>query len=101
MERKNVNKVCRVELTKKQWKTIYREQIRLGACYCYLCGQQIVSEKDFNLDHSVPFSRGGQNSQGNWRPTHKECNSTKGALTYEEYQEWLRLEQLRTGSKQK
>lgn len=85
--------------TRKQWKALYREQIKLGKCYCYLCGQPIESDKDFNLDHCVPLSRGGQNEQSNWRPTHKECNSTKGALTYEEYIEWMRLEKLRTGGK--
>ena len=87
--------------TKKQWKTLYREQIRLGMCYCYLCGKPIESEKDFNLDHCVPTSRGGANEPHNWRATHKSCNSTKGALTLEEYKEWLRLETIRNGGKQK
>lgn len=79
--------------SKKQWKTLYREQIKMHTCYCYLCGRPIEREKDFNLDHMTPLSRGGQNTPNNWRPTHKSCNSEKGALTYEEwvlYQELLK-----------
>ena len=80
-------------ISKKQWKITYREQIKMRTCYCYLCGRLIEDEKDFNLDHMVPISRGGQNEPCNWRPVHKECNSEKGALTYQEwvlYQELLR-----------
>lgn len=87
--------------TKKHWKTLYRQQIKLGMCYCYLCGKPIEDERDFNLDHCVPLSRGGPNVASNWRATHKSCNSQKGALTLEEYKEWLRLERLRNGEKVK
>jgi 5-methylcytosine-specific restriction endonuclease McrA len=90
-----------VELTKKQWKTIYREKIKMGTCYCYLCGRLIKDESDFNIDHMVPTSRGGQNDAGNWRPCHRACNGLKGALTYDEYQQWLRLETIRNGGKTK
>ena len=79
--------------SKKKWKMLYREQIKMGTCYCYLCGKPIKKEADFNLDHCVPLSRGGQNEPSNWRATHKSCNSDKGALTYEEwvlYQDLLR-----------
>lgn len=79
--------------SKKKWKMLYREQIKMGTCYCYLCGRPIEKESDFNLDHCVPLSRGGQNEPSNWRATHKSCNSDKGALTYEEwllYQDLLR-----------
>lgn len=97
MEEKNANKEHTVAITKKQWKTLYREQIRLGMCYCYLCGKPIEKDKDFNLDHCVPLSRGGANDPSNWRATHKTCNATKGALTLEEYKEWMRLETIRNG----
>lgn len=80
-----------MDTSKKQWKTLYREQIKMGTCYCYLCGKIIKKESDFSLDHKVPLSRGGQNNAGNWRPTHKTCNSEKGALTYEE---WILYKQL-------
>ena len=82
-----------METSKKKWKLLYHEQIKLGTCYCYLCGKPIKSVKEFSLDHQMPLSRGGQNEASNWRPTHKVCNADKGALTYEEwelYQELLR-----------
>ena len=84
-------------LTKKQWKTLYREKIKMHACYCYLCGKPIEKEKDFNLEHVCPLSRGGRNDPSNWMPAHKICNSIKGALTFEEYQKWLHLEYIRNG----
>ena len=74
-----------MEASKKQWKKIYREQIRMGSCYCYLCKKKIEKEDEFNLDHRIPLSRGGQNNASNWMPTHKKCNEEKGALTYEEW----------------
>ena len=56
-------------------------------------GSSIVleKEKDFNLDHVMPLSRGGLNDPTNWRPTHKTCNAEKGSLTYEE---WLLYQEL-------
>lgn len=88
-----------MEISKKQWKTYYKEQIKLGTCYCYLCGRMIKDESDFNIDHMTPTSRGGQNEASNWRASHRVCNSQKGALTYDEYREWLRLENIRNGGK--
>lgn len=79
------------EKSKKQWKTLYRQQIKLKSCYCYLCGKSIKTENDFNLDHRTPLSRGGANDSSNWMPTHKNCNSEKGALTYEEWQLYQEL----------
>lgn len=77
--------------SKKQWKMLYRAQIKMHTCYCYLCGKPIEHEKDFNLDHRIPLSRGGRNDPTNWMPTHKVCNSDKGSLTYEE---WLLYQEL-------
>lgn len=81
------------ESSKRKWKALYREQIKMHTCYCYLCGKVIEKEKDFNLDHVTPLSRNGLNDPSNWRPVHKKCNADKGALTYEEwvlYQELLK-----------
>ena len=88
-------------VSKRYWKDLYREQIRVKVCYCYLCGKLIEKEKDFNLDHMIPTSRGGQNYPTNWRATHKSCNAEKGALTPEEYRMWQYLENLRNGGKSK
>ena len=80
-----------MEVSKKKWKSLYREQIKIHTCYCYLCGKLIEKEKDLSLDHQMPLSRGGQNTPENWRPSHKQCNSDKGSLTYEE---WILYQQL-------
>lgn len=71
--------------SRKRWKLLYREQIKTHSCYCYLCGKPIEQEKELSLDHCVPLSRGGRNDPTNWMPSHKTCNSEKGALTYEEW----------------
>lgn len=88
-----------MDISKKHWKDLYREQIKIGQCYCYLCGKKIKSEEEFSIDHSTPLCRMGENSSNNWRPSHKSCNNLKGALTYEEYREWIRLENIRNGGK--
>ena len=90
-----------METSKKKWKHLYHEQIQMGICYCYLCGKPIERKEDFSLEHKNPASRGGANSPNNWCPSHKSCNNEKGALTYEEYQQWKHLEFLRNGGKQK
>lgn len=84
------------DVSKKQWKLLMREQIKIETCYCYLCGKPI-KEKELSLDHCVPLSRGGTNEPSNWRATHKKCNSIKGALTYEEWLLWQELERKRFG----
>lgn len=79
------------EPSKRQWKNLYQEKIQLKQCYCYLCGKLIEKSKDFSLDHGTPLSRGGSNTVDNFYPTHKKCNSDKGALTYAE---WILYQEL-------
>ena len=43
---------------------------------CYLCGD-LVDPTDFHIDHFIPISRGGPNSEENLRLTHPICNSVK------------------------
>lgn len=85
--------------SKKQWKTLYREQINMGVCYCYLCGKIIKKQDDFSLDHETPLSRHGENNPSNWKPAHKSCNHDKGALTYEEYLLYRTLVRKKNGEK--
>lgn len=80
-----------MNVAKKKWRMLYREQIKLQTCYCYLCGKAIDKEKELSLEHRTPLSRGGKNEPSNWSPAHKKCNSDKGALTYEE---WLLFQEL-------
>lgn len=86
-------------ITKREWKKLYHEQIKIGACYCYLCGRQIETENDFSIDHILPTHRGGIDAPSNWGCCCRSCNSKKGSLTYDEYREWQRLEYLRNGGK--
>ncbi len=48
---------------------------------CAYCGTLC----NLTADHKIPLSRGGTNSIDNILPACKSCNSSKGALTREEY----------------
>lgn len=84
-------------LTKKEFKKICEMHIRTETAYCCLCGKPIYKIKDYNIEHLQPRSRGGRDDISNWRICHKTCNSKKGALTFDEYKQWLALEAKRNG----
>lgn len=48
---------------------------------CYLCG----TAEAITVEHMIPLSRGGSNERENLRPACKSCNSSKRAMTVEEY----------------
>jgi 5-methylcytosine-specific restriction endonuclease McrA len=55
---------------------------------CVFCGNKTKrdsGEKQRNTDHSIPKSRGGNNSLDNAQNTCRKCNRDKGAQTTEEY----------------
>lgn len=84
-------------LTKKKFKKICEMHIRMETAYCCLCGKPIYRIKDYNIEHLTPRSRGGKDDISNWQICHKTCNAKKGALTLEEYKQWLLLEAKRNG----
>lgn len=84
-------------ITKKDFKKICEMQIETQTAYCCLCGKLIRKKNEYNIEHLHPISRGGANDVSNWRISHKVCNSRKGALTLEEYKQWLLLEAKRNG----
>ena len=84
-------------ISKKQFKDLYRASIKIETVYCCLCGKPILKEKELSLEHKMPRSRGGSDELGNWGIAHKTCNQQKGALTLDEYRQWLALEQKRNG----
>lgn len=45
---------------------------------CHICGG-VVSRDDFNLDHLIPLSRGGEHSYQNVALAHPRCNFSRGA----------------------
>lgn len=59
---------------------------------CYLCDKYAAFD-DFHIDHLVPVSRGGDNSDENLATTHPHCNRTRG--TRIEVAQLLKLLELR------
>lgn len=49
---------------------------------CGLCG---AADGPFQIDHKIPYSRGGRHQPDNLWVTCIDCNQAKGALTVEEY----------------
>ncbi len=44
---------------------------------CQICGK-ILLDRDIEIDHIIPFSKGGSSEESNLRVTCKDCNRTKG-----------------------
>lgn len=44
---------------------------------CKICGQQILTIDDAEVDHIVPFSKGGDTSNSNAQISHRFCNRVK------------------------
>ena len=56
---------------------------------CYLSGVKInLYENNYNLDHSIPKSRGGLNILNNLGVTHKIVNAMKSDLMVDELLDW-------------
>lgn len=51
---------------------------------CFDCGK-LLTKNTFQLDHKIPISRGGNNSDENLVVSCKICNLKKGTLTSEEF----------------
>lgn len=46
---------------------------------CAICGNKILAFEDCEVDHIIPFSRGGSTAIENAQLTHRTCNRTKSA----------------------
>lgn len=46
---------------------------------CAICGNKILAFEDCEVDHIVPFSRGGSTAIENAQLTHRTCNRSKSA----------------------
>lgn len=80
-------------MKERRWKKLYGSQVFFTCPYCLKTFPLNKSTKD----HIVPKSRGGKTTPDNIVLCCKPCNQRKGALTPDEYAEWLRLEHIRTG----
>jgi len=59
--------------------------------FCYLSGEPInLLKRNYNFDHKIPVSRGGNNSLDNLGITHEVVNRMKTDLTPEELIEWCK-----------
>jgi hypothetical protein len=61
---------------------------------CWYCGGELprggaAFDKAGTLDHLLPLTRGGDNSEANLVAACRPCNSQKGAKTVEEYRGWI------------
>lgn len=45
---------------------------------CKICNQQILSIDDAEVDHIVPYAKGGKTTLDNGQLTHRYCNKVKG-----------------------
>lgn len=88
-------------MDKKQFKDLYRKTIKIETVYCCICGLPIKNIKDLTVEHEPPQSRQEELGKSKLYPSHAKCNHRKGALTMDEYRQWLELERKRHGEKQK
>ncbi len=61
------------DFTEEQRIAIYRRDNGI----CQICGNEVLFV-EFEADHIVPHSRGGQTTVANGQTTHKSCNGSKG-----------------------
>ena len=54
---------------------------------CAICGNRIISLDDCEVDHIIPFSKGGPTTIENAQLTHRTCNRSKGNKISEKYDE--------------
>ena len=61
-----------------------------GHNYCYYC-KKMFPKSEITMDHMYPRSVGGPTIPQNLLPSCKECNGKKSFMNYEQYQEYLTL----------
>lgn len=65
----------------KRWKTKIYTGLRakgIHAFHCWLCGKKLI-EKEATVDHVIPKSMGGENTETNYRMACAKCNRKKGS----------------------
>ncbi len=56
---------------------VIKEQLYAEDSTCKLCGQKILDIDDAQVDHIIPYSKGGQTTIENAQLTHRYCNQHK------------------------
>lgn len=68
-------------------KTSYRYYLYYRDPRCALCGMPFGSIAEATIDHIVPSSQGGANTQANKQLAHGRCNVLKGCLNIQSFKE--------------
>lgn len=68
---------------------IRRWVIERDGKYCVYCDEDLT-DGEIHLDHIIPESKGGLTTSENLQVTCRKCNTSKGALTEEEFVNRLR-----------
>lgn len=63
--------------TEEQKKSLF-----FDGCKCGICGQTILNIEDCEVDHIVPYSKGGRTILENAQLVHSYCNKSKGNREY-------------------
>jgi 5-methylcytosine-specific restriction endonuclease McrA len=84
IEKKKTKK--RVRLTPKQREYVWEHKDKYGRT-CNICGEEILKLSDLELDHTKPYSKGGEKMA----LAHKECNRMKGSKTLRSIQTKMKL----------
>lgn len=87
------------KVSKKRFREIVEYSVRYHFCYCYLCGEPILPNQKWNLDHVYPRSKGGKTEPSNLRPTHYDCNQAKADLTLSKFRQIQRIFQNKENEK--
>jgi len=78
----------------KAKKVLKKTNGRCYYCGCYLPedthiydeqGKIAITIRNWDVDHDIPVSRGGENGIANLLPSCKDCNRKKGNRTSDEY----------------
>ena len=83
-------------MKQRRWKKLYGTQVTFVCPYCL----KPVPLSQSTVEHEPPRSRQKELSvESQTYLVCADCNHKKGALTLDEYREWLRLEFIRNGGK--
>lgn len=64
--------------SKRNFTQKEKEELFNTSNVCAICGNIIDNIKDANVDHIIPWSKGGKTTLENAQLTHEFCNKSKG-----------------------
>lgn len=82
---------------RREFKRKWLAQIKGRSLFCVICGELIQKASELTVEHEPPKSRQKDLGKSLIYPSHKKCNNDKGALTLDEYKEYIRLNNIRVG----